>query len=525
MRAASVLVRLVEGRPRLVLFAIAWVTALLLQPGDLGSVDAARRLQVARWLWTDEPQVLPKDTASFGAPGRDGEYQAWYGIGQSLVFLPADMLARATLRAARIEGNAARQLGEALVAFLILPLVAAGGVLAARALLLELGFGARAAFCGALSLLWCTTFLHYAQIGQENSLEFLLLAGGLSALLAWVRTGNRTSLVGGALALGFLMLVRLPHAVTIAAVSAFVAAEVHRLSPDQFRRRAVQYATTAVPIFAAFVLADRTYQWFRFGSVTTTYVDVCYEWRRQVDPALPADFPFSTPFLEGFLGPIATIHKSIFLYDPLLAASVLLFPRSTRGFAGARRFALLCGFLIAFNVLFFSTYFSWHGGSSWANRFTTVPVDLFAMLAVPMLLQFGAGLPKLVRRAVPVLVAAALAIQLSSVVFWYNLEIAQSGDAAAPAHVVRRPANIARWVAGDPMGADDGRKVSKRLRTPNFAPFLATDAVGNGVATVLQVCWGLAALATVAASGLAFAAAARGFPLAAATRTEQPAPP
>ena len=44
--------RLVDGRPRR-LFALAWIVAVLLQPGDLGTVDAARRLQVARWLWTD----------------------------------------------------------------------------------------------------------------------------------------------------------------------------------------------------------------------------------------------------------------------------------------------------------------------------------------------------------------------------------------------------------------------------------------------------------------------------------------
>ena len=64
-------------------------------------------------------------------------------------------------------------------------------------------------------------------------------------------------LAGGAAALGFLVLVRLPHVVTIAAASILVVAEVRRSHPRLFRERAVQYASVAVPIFAAFCAADR----------------------------------------------------------------------------------------------------------------------------------------------------------------------------------------------------------------------------------------------------------------------------
>ena len=234
-----------------------------------------------------------------------------------------------------------------------------------------------------------------------------------------------------------------------------------------------------------------------------------------MDPSLPASFPFSTPFAEGFLGPIVTVHKSVFLYDPLLVAAVLLLVFAS-GATAARRLALLCGGLAGFNILFFATYFSWHGGSSWANRFTTVPVDMVAMLAVPLLLQSRSELPAFARRAAVALAAVALAVQLCSVFFWYNLEVAQSGSEAAPAHILRRPANIARWIGGErSMPTDDGRAAPKRFGTPNFAPFLAADIIGSGPARVLQAVWCLGVLAAATTSVLAFAAAARGFPLSA----------
>src|SRR3981081_1373273 len=50
------------------------------------------RLQTTHWIWTSQPQVFPDEYPEFGLRGRGGRLYAWYGIGQSLLMLPADLV-------------------------------------------------------------------------------------------------------------------------------------------------------------------------------------------------------------------------------------------------------------------------------------------------------------------------------------------------------------------------------------------------------------------------------------------------
>ncbi len=78
--------------PVFLLAVVAGLIAFLVQSGDLDSVDTARRLQTTHSFWTSAPPVLPNDYPEFGLRGRGGKIYAWYGIGQSLLMLPADMV-------------------------------------------------------------------------------------------------------------------------------------------------------------------------------------------------------------------------------------------------------------------------------------------------------------------------------------------------------------------------------------------------------------------------------------------------
>ena len=79
------------------LFLLTWFVGCLLETGDLGSMDAGFRLQVAHSLWTSDPQVDPADFDQSFPIGRDGRPQAPWGIGQSLVMLPADIATSAVV--------------------------------------------------------------------------------------------------------------------------------------------------------------------------------------------------------------------------------------------------------------------------------------------------------------------------------------------------------------------------------------------------------------------------------------------
>ena len=78
--------------PLFLLCLTAGLLAFVVQSGELGTSDTMHRLQTTHWLWTSEPQVLPNEYPDFGLRGRGGRVYSWYGIGQSLIMLPADLL-------------------------------------------------------------------------------------------------------------------------------------------------------------------------------------------------------------------------------------------------------------------------------------------------------------------------------------------------------------------------------------------------------------------------------------------------
>ncbi|HEX3681138.1 MAG TPA: hypothetical protein VHU83_01255, partial [Bryobacteraceae bacterium] len=71
---------------------IAGLLAFVVQSGELGTADTLHRLQTTHWLWTSQPQVFPNEYPEFGLHGTGGRIFSWYGIGQSLLMLPGDLV-------------------------------------------------------------------------------------------------------------------------------------------------------------------------------------------------------------------------------------------------------------------------------------------------------------------------------------------------------------------------------------------------------------------------------------------------
>jgi len=69
----------------------AFLTALLVQSGDVGSIDTEIRLQTTHSFWTEAPSV-PDNSPEFGLAGKNGRVYATYGMGQSLLMLPSDIV-------------------------------------------------------------------------------------------------------------------------------------------------------------------------------------------------------------------------------------------------------------------------------------------------------------------------------------------------------------------------------------------------------------------------------------------------
>jgi hypothetical protein len=491
----------------------AFLTTLLLQSGELGSIDTTIRLQTTHSYWTSKPSVPDKSLLRFGnavAVGRNGRMYAAYGMGQSLLMLPSDIAGTLLAHALSFPPG----LRSIVVSYSTNILVCVLTVLVCFRWLCLLEFTPSQAVAGALALLFATTFLHYTQNMMENNLIFLLTLTGLCFQYEWLHNGRTRPLVIGSLALGANLLIRLTTAMDITAAGLFVLLVL--LWEEGMRGREVltrlgQYVGAACPCYAAFFLIDRAYQYWRFGSIFSTYLSVLSEQQKRSYPSLPPDHPWSTPLREGLLGPLISPEKSIFLFDPLTLLTVLLCLLIWKRLHPGIKALLVTGFsLLATYILFYAKYYDWSGDYAWGDRYITTPVQLLAMISIPLLLRHRDYVGKTVWSFGLAIACLSVVIQLASVVFWYPLEIDQTHPVETLGHptfvVGLRFENIAAVALGkvNQWGLSNQATREKDgiyTDTPYFLPFLREKdgSVSKKTATGLIAGWstGIAALIVV----------------------------
>jgi len=420
----------------LLLALAAWLAALAVQPGEVGSIDTKRRLQTTHSLWTSAPAVAEGDYPAFGLVGRNNQIYGWYGIGQVLVMLPPDVvfstLAHKIARPADYD-----EFREVLITYTISPLLCVGVVLLAFRFLVLLDFTVNQAVAGALALMFGTTFLHYAQNMMENNLMMLLTLGGFYWQYEWLKTGKQRALLLGSLALSANLLVRLTTGLNLIAAALFITLCIVAQNRKEAGVLLKRYAATFIPCFLLFVAADRAYHFYRFGACCNTYIDIYAQQTKLLDPTLPANFPYTTPFWSGFWGPLVTLEKSIFLFDPLLIVLAILVVIAWKRFgAEIRAYLVSTALMLLAYIAFHARFDFWSGGAAWGDRYLSIPVQLLALVSVPLLLRHGATMGQVVRKCGSAIVAAAIGVQLLSVTVWHPLEIEQMQTMGKPVFVI-----------------------------------------------------------------------------------------
>jgi hypothetical protein len=347
---------------------------------------------------------------------------------------------------------------------------------------------------------------------MENTYIFLLTLTGLSYQYEWLRNGSRRALLFGSCAFGLNLLTRLTTGMDLLAGALFLLLVVWF---EGARGRAIwhrsgAYIATALPVYVFFVLIDRLYQYYRFGSFFNTYISVFARESRQLDPSLPANFPFETPFHVGFFGALFAPEKSIFLFDPLLLLLILLCVTAWKRFSPVVKayIVMSCLLLLAY-ISFYARFWVWSGDSAWGDRYVSTTVELAVLLAVPLLLRHRNQVGTLVWSTGIALLAISTLIQATSLAFWLPLELYQMETLGHPTFVIAlRMENIVAFALGK-MGAwglnnhamteDPWDYV--HITTWNFLPFLlkrvgvAPAWVVHLTSVVLGV--GLAALAGI----------------------------
>ncbi len=354
--------------PAMLLGLVAVLTAFALQSGEIGTSDTQHRLQTAHSFWTSEPPVYPQDYPEFGIHGRGGRLYGWYGIGQSLLLLPSDVIGTLLERLPAFSDYHAAQtdptVRNIVVTYTTNTLLCVLSILVCFRFLLRLRFTVNQSLAGALTLLFGTTFLHYTQNMMENNLILLLTLTGLSFQYEWLLNGRWQSLFVGSLALGANLAIRLTTALDMIAAAIFIVLILwlYGARGQALTAKLWTYARVAIPCYAVGLLVDRLYQYQRFGSFWNSYMSVFAKEQHQLDPTLPPNFPWNTPLHVGLLGPLFSPEKSIFLFDPLLLVALVFAVFQWRRLAPEIKAYLSAGFiLIALYILFYARYYDWSG--------------------------------------------------------------------------------------------------------------------------------------------------------------------
>jgi hypothetical protein len=496
--------------PRWLLCLTACLAAFVVQSGELGSSDTMHRLQATHSFWTSEPAVFANEYPEFGVHGRGGRLYGWFGMGQSLLMLPADIVGTWFERLPIFEGYNGNDpsVRSIVVSYSTSILLSGLTALLCFRFLRQLMFTARQATAGVLTLLFCTTHLHYTQNMMENNYIMLLTLTGLSFEYDWLRNGNRRALRIAAAAFGLNLLTRLTTGMDLIVGAVFVALVwlYERVPVQDLWRRLLGYIQTVAPIYAGFLLIDRAYQYYRFGSLFHTYVWVVAQEYHKLNPALPPDYPWETPFHVGFLGPLLTPEKSIFLFDPLVVLTLVIAVRGWRNFAPEIKAYLVAAFLLVLSYIsFYARYTVWSGDFAWGDRYVSTAVELMAFFSVPLWLRYRRQMGNWVWGGGMALVAVSAMVQAASLAFWLPLEIYQMQTLGHPTFVIAlRFKNILafafgrmeRWgLTNYAMSQDPWDYV--HITTWNFLPCLLR-RVGEAPSWVVNTVfagWGMALLA------------------------------
>lgn len=497
------------------LFLIALAAALIavvVQSGELGSADTMHRLQSTHSFWTSEPPVFPNEYPEFGVHGRNGSLQSWYGIGQSVLMLPFDIVGTYIQKLHVFDryDDTDPTVRNIVVTYLTEILITVLTALICFRLLRQFAFSVNHSVAGVLAFLLATTHLHYTQNMMENNYICLLSLIGFSYEYEWIRTGSRRALLIGTGAFGLNLLTRITTGMDLLAGVLFVILVLwfDGIRDRELWQRCRTYAIGAIPVFCLFGFLDRLYQFYRFGSWTNTYAGLVAKETIARDPSVGQNYPWTTPWHQGFLGALIAPEKSIFLFDPLIILAFVLIALHWRRLAvPVRAYAIASGLMLLAYLSFYARYFAWAGDFAWGDRYVSTCVELVALLAIPLLLKYRRDAGRAIWTFGIVLLCASVLIQIVSLMFWLPLEIYQEETFGHPTFVIAlRIKNIVAFALGK-MSAW-GLNTEAMTQDPwdyvhitcwNFLPFVLK-RVGEAPLWVVRIvlalwCTALAALA------------------------------
>ncbi|NES82152.1 MAG: hypothetical protein F6K10_12550 [Moorea sp. SIO2B7] len=419
---------------KIALISLLWL--IVINSGNLGSLDTELRLQMSHawWTGTEEVQLKPgyklriRGDIKAGIMGVDGKRYIAYEQGQSLLMLPGDWVG--TQLHQFFPTIPSKEFRSWVVNFLIFIPLNVAVVVSCFWLLRLFEFEERIAGLTSILFLLGTTVLHYAQVNQHNNQVLLLTTIGYAAALAYVRRDRPFFAWLSGLALGGSVLIRITSVIHGLTVIMFLAGCLAYKSRDKLK----VFRGVGIWIlgFIPFTLLGRILDYSRYGSFLATGKSV-EKLQLSTDPMwsglpdLPANYPFINPPHVGIFGPLFSPAKSLFLYDPFLLPCLILGIILWKRFSPYIQWYLVTAiFNLAIHLALYCRFFEWGGDAAWAARYHVTSVHLLLIPLLGLFVQRLISFKGLKLWLIRGIVTIAIIVQLASVTMPYNLEVDQN---------------------------------------------------------------------------------------------------
>lgn len=319
--------------------------------------------------------------------GRAGKYYSITGIGHSLLALP--LLALGKWIAQVTSFAHPLWLMQFTMAMLFNPLVTAlNGMLVylvARRLGLRQKTGVLlAVLYGLTTMAWV-----YSKSSFSDPLVSLLLFSAFYSLLVFQDTTRSRWLWLGGFAVGYAILTK-TYAITTVPIFAIYLLYSIKNGPKKFIFW--QLMAFLIPIGVGLV-GVMAFNWYRFGVM----LDTSYRGEG-----------WTTPFLTGLYGLLASPGKSYFLYNPVMLAALIGFVPFHR--QHKPEFWLII-MLAAVHLVMLAHYDHWHGGGCWGPRLL-LHLTPFLILPLGMLLETISNKSKALNFLLAVLITVSVLVQI-----------------------------------------------------------------------------------------------------------------
>lgn len=453
---------------------------LLFTPGRVMDIDVAIRSEVGHQIWTNGSVFVPKgnplDESLVNVPGQSGG-TSFYGIGQSLMLIPFDVVATIVHEVSDSDSFDRVKLRDALISLLYVPLIGVLWWFCTAWLIAGMGAEFNEARWASLAGIGLTsTFYYVTQSAQEEAAVGTLLMASLALTFYWAQHGRPASswIFWAGLFFGFSVLLRLNAVLGIVPIAGVLLDHLWN-SPSRRHRWRLAISWFGLGVVGP-VSLQLLFAYLRFGNPLSTGYDLA------VAQQLGVMWTSFQPTI--FFGLVFGIGKGILILSPVL---LLAFFGWRRFYTDYPAFSVSVALVWIFSCALCAHILNNPDGSeSWACRYQ---VHLIPLLFVPA--WFGAKKlwRNLVARGVVVfLVTTSALIQLSSTLAPLTTEYIQSDLDLEPreslmqgtttGQLFRRISNLSSILLGEefyrPPTHDERTKILDHmgeLYSPNFWPF------------------------------------------------------